>query len=271
MNEHNTSWFRTIETSDQQYEESGIKFVTVKSKYLKGRGDISIYAPKIENGRDIPIVILLHGVYGSHWAWSMKGGAHKTLHSLIEQGLVRPMILAMPSDGLWGDGTGYLTHKSCDYENWICRDVIRAVKEVNPMATESSKVFICGLSMGGYGAMRLGAKYPDIFTAISAHSSIVDFDDLSVFVEEDIIDFKNSVVNPESVLDCILENRKQLPPLRFDCGVEDILIEKNRKLNQALLQHNITHVYEEFSGKHDWEYWKTHIVDTLIFFNKFLS
>ena len=44
----------------------------------------------------LPIVTLLHGVYGSHWSWAYQGGAHLTAAELMRQGSICPMVLVMP-------------------------------------------------------------------------------------------------------------------------------------------------------------------------------
>ena len=71
----------------------------------------------------LPLVILLHGVYGSAWSWPLNGGAHLTVARLIEAEEIAPVALAMPSDGLWGDGSGYVPHADADYERWIVDEV----------------------------------------------------------------------------------------------------------------------------------------------------
>ncbi|WP_332369533.1 hypothetical protein [Spirosoma telluris] len=69
------STFRTIELSDPAYEQDGLRYITVKTPNLKGRGDITVWLPSPEliGPEPLPLVILLHGVYGSHWAWPLKG------------------------------------------------------------------------------------------------------------------------------------------------------------------------------------------------------
>jgi putative tributyrin esterase len=62
-----------------------------------------------------------------------------------------------------------------------------------------------------------------------------------------------------------------LPPLRFDCGVEDRLLAANRALHSALLQAGIEHGYEEHPGAHTWDYWAAHLADTLRFFGRILA
>ena len=258
--------FRTIETADSRIEFEGLRFVTVKSRALAGRGDITLFAPReAEAMKDVPLVTLLHGVYGSHWGWAMKGFAHRTLQRLVSSGEIPAMALAMPSDGLWGDGSAYVPHAKQNFEKWILEDVPAAAAANLPCVSEKSVKFIAGLSMGGFGALRIGAKYPDRFRGIAGHSSITHFQQLKQFVEEDLSSY---CANPEdwSVLETMLRNKAQLPPIRFDCGTEDILIEHNRELRRALQANAVAHTYEEYPGGHNWAYWETHIADTLKFF-----
>jgi len=238
---------------------------------LRRRADITLYVPPvIEMDSPLDIVILLHGVYGSHWAWALKGGVHRTFHRLMEQGKMRPMVLAMPSDGHHGDGSGYLPHQTENYEKWIVEDVIAAVREHVAGVKEKSKIFITGLSMGGYGAMRLGAKYPAVFSSFSGLSSITEFSQIALFLEgNDDRELSKSVRSKESVLECILANKERLPHFRFDCGTEDLLIDFNRQLHRRLEENKIQHTYIEYPGGHQWDYWSKHIEDSLLFFNGF--
>ncbi|NMH87926.1 alpha/beta hydrolase [Flavivirga algicola] len=265
------SKFKTTEISDPRFEANHLRHITVKSKHLKNRGDITVFIPPGEDLTDLPIVILLHGVYGSHWIWSQKTGIHLKMKTWIENGDIAPMIIAMPSDGLWGDGSGYLPHKDSDFEKWIVDDVPNAVVELIPQASDQSKLFIAGLSMGGFGALRLGIKHHDKFSGVSGLSSITVVNEMALFVEEPLSDYNQEAVENESVYATILKYKNSLPPFRFDCGKEDELIEGNRKLHQQLNDLNIPHTYKENPGKHEWIYWETHIKETIAFFNGILK
>ncbi|TXE13146.1 esterase family protein [Seonamhaeicola algicola] len=263
------SSFKTVELSDVPFESQGLRFLTIKTPSLQGRGDICLYVPKVEKGiNNLPIYILLHGVYGSAWIWALKGGAHKAAEKLITSKTIEPAIIAMPSDGLWGDGSAYFSHHSKNFDNWIVNDVVTAVKENIPEAKKSTSTCIGGLSMGGYGALSLGAKFPEKFKAVSGHSSITKLEQMALFVEEPLEAYTNNTSLP-NVIDCIKLNKSNLPKLRFDCGVKDELIEPNRLLNKQLNDLNIAHEYEEFDGGHEWPYWITHVEKTLKFFNKY--
>jgi enterochelin esterase-like enzyme len=125
--------------------------------------------------------------------------------------------------------------------------------------------------MGGFGALRLGIKYSDKFKAVSAHSSITEMEQMSLFVEEALTEYEQINRQEESVLELALDRKEHLPQLRFDCGTEDLLINHNRILHDQLNKAQIAHEYEEFEGGHEWDYWAKHIKDSLRFFNKFIK
>lgn len=262
--------FRTFESADLPVDRGRLVFTTVKSIHLLGRGDTTLYIPEnIDSNQIVPVVILLHGVYCSHWAWALKGRAHERLQQLIDEDEIPPMILVMPSDGLWGDGSGYFPHNDRNFEKWIVEDIPLLVQEVTGNSTEASH-FIAGLSMGGYGAMRLGAAYPDRFKAFSGHSSVTDYEDLTKFIEEFKASYGIDKSKGPSTLNTILENRDNLAPFRFDCGVDDLLIDSNRKLAEQLKEADLNFVYEEFPGGHEWPYWNKHIQKSYKFFAELL-
>ena len=257
--------FRTIELSDPACERDGLRHVTVKSTALRRRADLTVWVPDPAPA-GLPLVILLHGVYGSHWAWAWKGRAHLTAAALIAAGAIPPMVLAMPSDGLWGDGSAYLRHGSGeDFEAWIVEEVPEAAAAAAPGLTADSPRFLSGLSMGGFGALVLGARHAPRIAGISAHSSATHLDDLDAITDEDMSDCG---IDPAaaSALAVLLAHRATLPPLRFDCGVSDVLLPQNRELHAGLTAAGIPHKYEEFPGAHDWPYWQTHLADSLRFF-----
>ncbi len=261
--------FRTIEVSDPRFEHEGLRDVTFKSPSLRGRADLTLWLPPgAENSKDLPLVLLLHGVYGSHWAWTRSGGVHRTAASLIARREIPPMALAMPSDGLFGDGSGYVKHADQDFEQYIVDEVPECARAVVSAITSGSPLFIAGLSMGGFGALRLGARYPERFSGISGHSSITHFSQLNRFVEEPLAGYRLLPEHEPSVIHPMLENRDRLPPVRFDCGTEDSLLGANRELHQQLAAHGIPHTYQEFPGAHEWPYWERHVADSLRFFGE---
>ena len=288
--------FRTVEISDPRFEVEGLRFVTVQSPAIGGRADLALFVPPQARGlEDVPVVILLHGVHGSHWAWAFNGGAHRTAARMIEAKELPPVVLAMPSDGLWRDGSGYVPHvlpkdpqshprvvmndataptegmadpafaAAPDFERWIVDEVPLAAAAAVPEVSTRSPLCLAGLSMGGFGALRLGGKHPHRFRAVSGHSSATHKEQFRELLGARL-DAWSDADEDRSVLAALLRNHHELPPIRFDCGTEDFLVEENRELHQALEAAGIVHLYEEFPGGHTWPYWEEHLADTFRFF-----
>jgi len=265
--------FFTTEISDPKFEINNLRFITVRTNNLAGRGDMVVYVPSKVNLTNVPVVILLHGVYGSAWCWAMKAGVHLIADKLIRENKIKPMVLVMPSDGLYLDGSAYVAHTNgCNYERWITEDVLAAIRQEIKITSEKSPLFITGLSMGGYGALRIGAKFSNLFKAFGGLSSITKFEELSKFYENgDISTLAKNVTEKPGVLETMQQYKATISPFMFDCGTTDLLIEENKILHNELLKLNIPHQFYEFEGEHNWRYWEEHIAAHLIFFNSLAS
>jgi putative tributyrin esterase len=62
-----TDLFRSVSLSNPVFEHENLRAVTVKSAALGHRGDVLVWVP--EAAEISTLLILLHGVYGSHWSW----------------------------------------------------------------------------------------------------------------------------------------------------------------------------------------------------------
>ena len=262
--------FRTIESSDPSIAMDGLRFATVKSKALGRRADVTLFVPPAARGvADLPIVLLLHGVYGSHWAWALKGAAHLTTRRLVDAGALPPVALLMPSDGLWGDGSGYVAHASHDAERWIIDEVPALARELVPDCTARSPLLLAGLSMGGFGALRLAGKYPRRLAAAAALSAVTRAGQFDALVEENRNGW-SAAPEDRDVLAALTGASGTLPPLRIDCGLDDPYLEANRELHAGLQRAGIAHHYAESAGGHDWAYWTATLASTLRFFGDVL-
>lgn len=262
--------FRTIEVSDPAIAADGLTFVTVKSRALRRRADVTLYVPPVAQGvADLPIVVLLHGVYGSHWAWALKGRAHLTATRLMAQGLLPPAALLMPSDGLWGDGSGYVMHTDHDVEHWIVDEMPVLARELVAGCSARSPLLVAGLSMGGFGALRLAGKYPQRVAAAAALSAVTDATQFGALIEETRAGWSTAPADC-SVLAALAKGGNPRPALRIDCGLDDPYLDANRELHHELQHAGIAHHYAEGPGGHDWDYWSTTLEHALRFFGEVL-
>lgn len=193
---------------------------------------VSTYTALVPDVGTPPFAVLyqLHGMSDDHRAWLYKS---RLLHHL--EGL--PLVVVMPSgeNSYWVDA----------FERLVVEDVTAHVART--FRVRDGRAAIGGLSMGGYGAIRLGLKYPDRFASIFAHSSRlpVSGDDYDVEVLAERAD------------------RATLPALAFDCGVDDHLIDDSRRFHARLEALGVPHRYREHAGAHTWDYWDTHVVEAL--------
>lgn len=262
--------FRTVECSDPSIAADGLHFATVKSRALGHRADVTWFVPPTADVvTGLPIVMLLHGVYGSHWAWALKGAAHLTVARLIDAGELPPVALLMPSDGLWGDGSGYMPHAHGDAERWIMEEVPALAREIIPGCTAQSPLLLAGLSMGGFGALRMAGKYPHRVAAAAALSAVTEATQFDALIEENRSSWSTAPADL-SVLAALTGCVGMLPPLRIDCGLDDPYLQANRSVHAALQGAGIAHHYVEGAGGHDWRYWSATLEHVMRFFGRVL-
>jgi len=211
---------------------------------------------------DLPLLVMLHGLDGDHTDWVNKGHLDQAADALILAGEIKPLIILMPD----GDNSFYVNGTYGEYETYVVDELIGAVDAEFPTAATRDSRFIGGLSMGGYGALYLGLRHADLFSAIGAHSPAILRPDQSpdwlygpdqaLFKERDIISLIARDGWPEDVR------------LWVDIGTSDrSLIRRVYDLLGELLNQSIP-VFEAhlWPGGHDWDYWSRHAPDYLRFY-----
>lgn len=135
---------------------------------------------------------------------------------------------------------------------------------------------LAGFSMGGYGAIMLGMKHPDRFSAISTHAGSFAFGHALRPDRPERSAFMQAVAPPGGPYDLW-----QLAPrlaadgpdmaIRFDVGKGDHLLEINRRLHALLEELGIKHEYEEVDGGHQWAYVNRQLPVTLQYASEHLA
>jgi hypothetical protein len=69
----------------------------------------------------------------------------------------------------------------------------------------------------------------------------------------------------------ILGAQITLPPLRFDCGLDDPFLPAKLAQHRPRVEAGIGQEYAELPVGHDWSYWSLHFEDTLRLFAKTLK
>jgi len=138
------------------------------------RKPITVYLPPSYSKRPYkryPVVYLLHGFSASHRAFM--GGAYSNMNtrlsmdSLIREGLVKEMIVVTPSADNPFDGGFYRNSVvTGNWEDYIYRDVVGFIDRKYRTIRNRSGRGIAGHSMGGYGALWVGMRHPEVFSAM---------------------------------------------------------------------------------------------------------
>jgi putative tributyrin esterase len=210
--------------------------------------------PRIVGPGPYPVLVQLHGYLDDQHAWLNKS-------RLWERSERYPMIVVMPAthNGWWAN-----LGRPNNWEDYVIQDLRTHVMATLPARPGSWA--IGGLSMGGFGTLRLALKHPELFCSVWAHSSAIpdpNTPGLFPFVWEDPERSEASRERMKTDLSCFhwAKNidRSTLPKISFDCGTEDYLITQNRAFHSFLNDIDLPHQYAEHPGAHTWDYWDAHV------------
>ena len=216
----------------------------------------------ISERKPLKTLYLLHGVLGSDmdWVTGTRIQAWAQDHNLA---------VVMPS----GENRFYVddSYGIVKYGTFIGQELVELTRKMFPLSNKREDTFIGGLSMGGYGAIVNGLKYSDTFGAVIGLSSgfileqilgskpnqedVIHTREFYESVFGDLSKLKGSDRDYKALVQKLLDEKKDIPNLYLACGKEDFLRDKNVDFSQFLKEHHVEHVYEEWTGGHDWIFW----------------
>ncbi len=206
---------------------------------------------------------LLHGLSDDYTIWLRRTRIEMYAAEL-------PLMVVMP-DGFRGFYTN--NDEGPAYARYIGEELPCFVERNFPARAERDARFIGGLSMGGYGAMRIAMQYCDRYSFAASHSGAVGLGSIALrefdggFPKEEYRRiFGRSPQGSEHDLIHLAKQarrKKLLPKLMADCGTEDFLLSQNRKFHADLEKLGVPHSYREHPGEHNWDYWDLHVREVL--------
>ncbi len=241
----------TVSTNSQAMDKTFNSVIVLPDSYLN-------------SGNDYPVVYLLHGYGGGPFDWQN----HIDLAPLADE---FEAIIVCPD----GDkNSWYLDSpmvKESQYATYIGRELVRWIDDKYRTIPGKSGRAISGLSMGGHGALYLALQNPDEYCAVSSMSGGVDltYSSKKWEIAEKIGSYDEFLDRWQnnSIVNLGVKFADQHIEILIDCGTEDIFIENNRQLHQALLSADIDHEYVEKAGNHSWDYWTAALSEHLQFFS----
>jgi S-formylglutathione hydrolase FrmB len=230
---------------------------------------------KYKKSKDrFPVVYLLHGLTGHFDNW-----ADKTNISQYS----RDFIIVMPEgNNGWYTDSGSVPNDR--YESYIVKELIPEIDKNFRTSADRYHRIIAGLSMGGYGSIKFGLKYPEMFSLIGSFSGALgaaDWTEKEIgtngAIAESILNVYGAAGSKtrkendifQMIRDMPAEKIKDLPFIYLDCGTEDFLYKNNRDFSDLLQQKKIPHEFRELPGKHDWKFWDAQVQEFLRLTEKF--
>lgn len=253
----------------QAQQSVRVENAQLDSKLMARKMPYRIALPKAyasDSNRRFPVIYLLHGLFGHYDNWGDKARVAQYLEPYN-------FIVVMP-EGNNGWYTDSATVPNDKYESYIVKELVPEIDaKFRTDSTRNGRI-IAGLSMGGYGSLKFGLKYPEMFhlvgsfsgalgaagwkaTAMSSNEGLAK-SLTAVFGAGDNDTTKNNDIFG-IVREMPAEKVSGLPFVYLDCGTEDFLIQNNRDFVALLMSKKIPHEYRQLPGGHTWQYWESQI------------
>ena len=124
-----------------------------------------------------PVIYLLHGFGGDPLYWTELIRIQDIADYLISTGQIEPCIIVMPTAKNAFGGSWYTNSPVFGaWESYIVNDVVSYIDNNYNTVPDKSKRALTGLSMGGYGAVKLAGLHPDLFGSTASHSGVLVLD-----------------------------------------------------------------------------------------------
>lgn len=240
---------------------------TFRSNSLNMDTCFNIILPESCPKEDIPTLYLLHGMHGNHSHWVRK--------TCIEQyANDRKIAVIMPD----GENSYYTDMKyGKKYYTYIADELVDYTRRIFKISKKREKTFICGLSMGGYGAVRTALKKPEQYAAAASLSGVLDIatrvktcnwtnEAAAIWGDS----FKTELAGSDADLLWLIKSfpdNAARPRIYSACGLQDTLYNDNITFRDFMYtvgrEKGFDFKYEEGDGIHNWEFWNKWVVPAI--------
>ena len=246
--------------------------VWYESPTLKLTRRMTVYTPAgYENGKNYPVLYLLHGAGGDENAWSELGRAAQILDNLIAAGKAKPMLVVMTNGnpntaaapGEWdfgmyqpamGGGGVQLPQAAASMDESFM-DVVNFIEKNYKVAKNKASRAICGLSMGGGHSFAISKRFPNTFDYVGLFSAAVgvgQWGDPTPLIER-----MNKDAEYNKQMAALFGAKPKLYWIAI--GKTDFLYQQNADLRKWLDSKGYPYTYRETDGGHIWRNWRIYL------------
>ncbi len=243
--------------------QSTLHHDSLTSAALQRTVHFRVYRPA-DTTRTYPLLLLLHGFGGNHRDWSELTALSHDLDGL-------PLVVVMPD----GDTSWYVNSPvdtGARYEDYLVHDMLPAAAA--RYGGDTVALGVAGLSMGGYGALVLGLRHPEIFRFIGALSGSLDIPFGILALEtygrgglrrtlERSFGTDSSrwgAYDPSRLVGTM--DSSTVPYIYLANGIQDEFHGRMafyRRFVKLLWERHLPYEYHETQGRHNWSYWSREI------------
>ena len=217
-----------------------------------------------ENLRPIPALYLFHGLSDDHTMW-----LRNTRIAQYARRYRLAVVMPAVNRSFYSD----MAH-GAKYWTYVSEELPRVMETFFPLSRAREGRFAAGLSMGGYGAMKLGLLKPDRYAAIAALSAPLRLEETVEHHTEDpefwrelmdIFGDPQALVNGVGNLSLAAEALKpeDAPKMFVACGTEDFLFEANEAFTAQFKEKFHIDYRTQKGATHNWDFWDPAIRDAL--------
>jgi S-formylglutathione hydrolase FrmB len=234
-----------------------------------------------DKARKFPVLYFFHGL-GDNEQMFLHTGGFNLVQDLWEREQLGEFLIVTPNAG----ATFYINSRDGQvrYEDFLVQEFLPEIESRYRFQPGRAHRAVSGVSMGGYGALHLAFRHPELFSAVSAHSPAI-IEKLPAFVavaggvRARVLGGTFGTPPDAAFWDrnspLTLARTVSLAGMKiyFDCGDQDDFGFESgtTALDKILATRHVPHLSHIFPGRHDWQYFAEHIPASLQFHSKLFS
>ncbi len=235
---------------------------TIFSQSINKSLPYRVYLPRDyeTSGKRYPVLYMLHGYGGNYVEWDAYG-LLGIADDLMGGAQIQPFIIVLPS----GEQSYWVNQANCGprWADYVSQDLVKFMDATYRTLPRFDKRAIGGLSMGGHGSLQIAFNHPEVFKIIGAHSP-------TLRTEGSGPSFFGNIAYYATLDPISLARTKDLSSyfIWLDIGMDDSAWRpRAEELHQVLLDRGKAHTWKLFEGGHLSQYWASHIIDYLQYYN----
>ncbi len=204
------------------------------------------------------VLYLLHGYSDDHSIWMRRTSVERYAaeHNLA---VIMPAVNhSFYCNEVYGE----------KYWDYVSKELPKTMHRFLRLSDRPEDTYVAGLSMGGYGAMRLALTYPEQFAGAASFSGAVDLE--GIFYQrhlgneiDRVFGDQKEIKGTEYDLFHLMEKNAKAarrPWLYVSCGTKDFLFDAHKALVPALRKNGWDVMsHEEPDAVHEWGFWDDQI------------